>query len=154
MMRDSEQIVNQAQKFCLENGLRLTKKRRQVLKALVESPIALSAYELRELCKTECDEMLPPMSIYRILDFLQEAGFVHKLNISNRYTACSHIACEHEHLFSQFLICVKCKMVTEIDIPDLTIKSMKNDAASAGFELESPQLEINGICFTCKNRAA
>ena len=153
-MRDSEQIIDQAQRFCLENGLRLTKKRRQVLQALVESPIALSAYELRGLCRTESDEMLPPMSIYRILDFLREAGFVHKLNISNRYTACTHIACDHEHLFSQFLICVKCKMVAEIDIPDLTIRTMRNDAESAGFELESPQLEINGICYICKNKAA
>ena len=153
-MKNIQQIIDHAQEFCLDNGLRLTKKRRQVLLALLASPKALSAYEIRDVCKTDSGDLLPPMSIYRILEFLQEAGFVHKLNISNRYTACTHITCDHEHLFSQFLICIKCQLVTEINIPDMTITNMRNDAESAGFALESPQLEINGVCYTCKNKAA
>ena len=71
-----------------------------------------------------------------------------------RYTACTHIACDHEHLFSQFLICVKCQVVTEINISELTMRNMRDNAESAGFELESPQLEINGVCYICKNKAA
>ena len=153
-MKNIQQIIDHAQEVCLDNGLRLTKKRRQVLLALLASPKALSAYEIRDVCKTDSGDLLPPMSIYRILEFLQEAGFVHKLNISNRYTACTHITCDHEHLFSQFLICIKCQLVTEINIPDMTITNMRNDAESAGFALESPQLEINGVCHTCKNKAA
>ena len=153
-MKNIQQIIEHAQEVCLDNGLRLTKKRRQVLLALLASPKALSAYEIRDVCKTDSGDLLPPMSIYRILEFLQEAGFVHKLNISNRYTACTHITCDHEHLFSQFLICIKCQLVTEINIPDMTITNMRNDAESAGFALESPQLEINGVCHTCKNKAA
>ncbi len=153
-MRNIQQIVDHAKEVCLDNGLRLTKKRRQVLRALLASPKALSAYEIRDVCKTDSGDLLPPMSVYRILEFLQEAGFVHKLNIPNRYTACAHITCDHEHLFSQFLICIKCQLVTEINIPDLTIKNMRNDAESAGFALESPQLEINGVCYTCRNKAA
>lgn len=149
-----DQIMLQAQNVCAENGLKLTKKRRQVLHALVMSTTALSAYELRESCKSESGDLPPPMSVYRILDFLREAGFVHKLNLSNRYTACVHIACNHAHRFSQFLICVKCQMVTEINIPQLTINNMKSDAESAGFELTKPQLEISGICYSCKNKAA
>ena len=153
-MRNIQQIIDRAQEVCLDNGLRLTKKRRQVLLALLASPKALSAYEIRDICKTDSGGLLPPMSIYRILEFLQEAGFVHRLNISNRYTACTHIACDHEHLFSQFLICVKCQVVTEINIPELTMRNMRDNAESAGFELESPQLEINGVCYICKNKAA
>ena len=153
-MKNIQQIIDHAQEVCLDNGLRLTKKRRQVLLALLASPKALSAYEIRDVCKTDSGDLLPPMSIYRILEFLQEAGFVHKLNISNRYTACTHITCDHEHLFSQFLICIKCQLVTEINIPDMTITNMRNDAESAGFALESPQLEINGVCYTCRNKAA
>tara|TARA_B100000674_G_C37845432_1_gene917389 strand:- start:488 stop:949 length:462 start_codon:yes stop_codon:yes gene_type:complete len=153
-MKNIQQIIDHAQEVCLDNGLRLTKKRRQVLLALLASPKALSAYEIRDVCKTDSGDLLPPMSIYRILEFLQEAGFVHKLNISNRYTACTHITCDHEHLFSQFLICIKCQLVTEINIPDMTITNMRNDAESAGFALESPQLEINGVCYSCKNKAA
>ena len=153
-MRNIQQIIDHAQEVCLNKGLRLTKKRRQVLLALLASPKALSAYEIRDLCKTDSGDLLPPMSIYRILEFLQEAGFIHKLNMSSRYTACTHITCDHKHLFSQFLICIKCQLVTEINIPDLTITNMKHDAESVGFELESPQLEINGVCYTCKNKAA
>ena len=71
-MRDSEQIVNHAQKFCLENGLRLTKKRRQVLKALVESPFALSAYELRELCKKSATKCFPQCPSTEFLIFCKK----------------------------------------------------------------------------------
>ena len=37
------------------------------------------------------------MSIYRILEFLESQQLVHKLKLTNRYVACVHITCNHEH---------------------------------------------------------
>ena len=136
------------------HGAKLTTKRKHVLGALLKSGKALSAYELIDLCKEEYDETLPAMSMYRILDFLQEEGLVHKLNLANKFVACSHITCDHAHAIPQFLICGSCQKVEEISIPADTIGVLQQNVKDAGFHLVSSQLEMNCICDTCRNNAA
>ena len=72
---------------------------------LLESDKALSAYELTEFCRDRLGFDLLPMSVYRILEFLEGEHLAHRLNLANKYVACSHITCEHEHDVPQFLIC-------------------------------------------------
>jgi Fe2+/Zn2+ uptake regulation proteins len=45
---NSKAILERAEKHCTELGGKLTEKRRQVLSGLLESPKALSAYELTD----------------------------------------------------------------------------------------------------------
>lgn len=136
-------------KWCAFNA-----KRKLVLSGLLGSDKALSAYELVELCKNEYDEVIPAMSVYRILDFLQEQHLVHKLNLANKYVACCHINCEHRHEVSQFLICGECQRVKEISLGKFTEKDLRKRVESEGFQLVSPQLEINCVCDECVNSAA
>jgi len=82
------------------------------------------------------------MTIYRILDFLEEEGLVHKLKLANRYVACVHIVCDHAHATSQFLICGQCYRVEERDIARSTLGDLRNDVESSGFSLAGGQLEI------------
>jgi len=149
MMMNVEQIIDRAEERCKARGTRFTPKRRQVLSGLVESNKALSAYELIEVCKTDSGEELPPMSMYRILDFLREEHFVHKLELNNKYVACAHIACYHDHAASQFLICRECQSVEEIVLADSTMTELTGSIEQAGFYLESPKLEINCVCARC-----
>ncbi|MDP5255281.1 MULTISPECIES: Fur family transcriptional regulator [unclassified Vibrio] len=142
-------VIEQAEKSCQEQGKQLTPKRKTVLRALVESNIALSAYELIEYCKTRLDLTLQPMSVYRILDFLVEAHLVHKLKVSNKYIVCSHIRCEHDHGIPQFLICTKCDKITEQDLAPEMVIGLKSHARQQGFTVTTQQLEINGICDDC-----
>lgn len=142
-------VIEQAEKSCQEQGKQLTPKRKTVLRALVESNIALSAYELIEYCKTRLDLTLQPMSVYRILDFLVEAHLVHKLKVSNKYIVCSHIRCEHDHGIPQFLICTKCDKITEQDLVPEMVVGLKSYARQQGFTVTTQQLEINGICDDC-----
>ena len=114
----------------------------------------MSAYELVDYCKKEFGENLPPMSVYRILDFLEEEHLVHKLNLANKYIACAHITCGHEHGIPQFLICSNCQRVEEIRINKSTINTLKNNVEDAGFHLISPQLEMNCLCDSCKDNVA
>lgn len=153
-MSNISKIMAHAEQHCQDNGVRLTDKRKQVLISLLRSEKALSAYELVEHCKTEFGNAIPAMSIYRILDFLQEEKLVHKLNLANKYVACSHISCEHEHVVPQFLICGKCERVEEINISQSILKTMKKNVEEAGFHLVSPQLEMNCICKECSSYAA
>jgi len=121
---------------------------------LLQSEKALSAYELVEYCKNEFGEKLPAMSVYRILDFLQDEQLVHKLNLANKYVACAHITCNHEHQVPQFLICDNCQKVKEISINKSTIDTLQSNVEKAGFHLVSPQLEMNCLCKQCLNNAA
>lgn len=91
------EVINQAEQRCTDRGARLTVKRKQVLSGLLYSKTALSAYELVDFCHKEYGYAIPAMSVYRILAFLQNQKLVHKLNLANKYVACAHIACSHDH---------------------------------------------------------
>lgn len=153
-MNNINQIIDHAEQHCKAHGSRLTPKRKQVLSGLLQSQKALSAYELIDVCKTQFGETLPAMSMYRILDFLQNERLVHKLNLANKYVACSHITCDHKHAVPQFLICDQCQSVKEISISKSVIVELQQNVEDAGFYLVSPQLEMNCICESCMTNVA
>jgi Fur family zinc uptake transcriptional regulator len=153
-MNRLEKILHQAEHKCRHSGVRLTEKRKLVLTSLLRSEKALSAYELADQCKEEFGKAIPAMSVYRILDFLQQNQLAHKLNLANKFVACCHIACDHSHEVSQFLICEKCQRVKEVNVGKITEKELRQDVEAAGFELVSPQLEINCVCKKCIDAAA
>ncbi|MFT5046490.1 MAG: Fur family zinc uptake transcriptional regulator [Porticoccaceae bacterium] len=149
-MASVKKIIEHAQTQCEHRGTRLTDKRKAVLTGLLSSRQALSAYELIDVCRETLDEKLPPMSMYRILDFLEKEQLVHKLKLANRYVACTHITCNHQHEVPQFLICSECYRVEETAISKAMLDSLKGNVKKVGFELVSPQLEINCVCGDCR----
>ena len=108
-MLDYEKAISIAEQKCLQGGVRFTQRRKQVLSVLIRADAALSAYEIAEQCNADSDTKMPAMSVYRILDLLQEQNLIHRLEIANKYVSCSHISCSHEHNKSQFLICGGCR---------------------------------------------
>lgn len=152
-MKTIDTIINQAEATCKAKGVRFTKKRKQLLICLLESEVPLSAYELVDACKEKYDEAIPAMSVYRILDFLEQENLVHKLKLSNNYIACDHIACDHSHAIPQFLICSECKSVKEVNIDPETIDKLSLNIKRAGFHLLVPQLEMDCICDSCYQNA-
>lgn len=154
MSSNIESLVDRAENYCRQNGSRLTSKRKQVLSALLGSKKALSAYELIDVHEQLFDDKLAATSMYRILDFLREEHLVHKLDLANKYVACSHIACGHECVASQFLICTQCQIVKEVSVSQPTVGELKSTIEEAGFQLASTQLEINCICDRCARDAA
>jgi len=153
-MNKVQNILEHAESSCKAHGAKLTDKRKQVLSGLLQSDKAMSAYELLDYCKEEYGQSLPAMSVYRILDFLQGEHLVHKLDLANKYIACAHITCDHDHGVPQFLICGSCQRVKEISVNRSTIDALKSNIEDAGFHLASPQLEMNCVCKQCKDEAA
>ncbi|NQX89482.1 MAG: transcriptional repressor [Halioglobus sp.] len=153
-MTKTQNILEHAEKVCKERGVRLTEKRKQVLGGLIQSETALSAYELADYCSKQTGQTIPAMSVYRILNFLQEEEFVHKLNVANKYVACAHIDCHHDHEIPQFLICNQCLRVKEIGIKKSTINALHRNVESAGFHLLTPQLEMDCVCEACRSSVA
>ena len=142
-------ILEAAEAQCQLRGTRLTNKRKSVLSALLKSAHATTAYELIDFCKADTGESFPAMSIYRILDFLESAQLVHKLKLANRYVACIHISCDHQHAAPQFLICHECYRVEEIDITNSVLGKLKKSVESAGYALTSRQIELECVCAGC-----
>lgn len=149
-MSQHEHDLTQAEQHCKDTGKRLTQKRKQVLSVLLQLNKAASAYDIQDSYKAEFGEVLPPMSIYRILEFLEQEHFVHKLRVANKYVACAHIHCDKEHHAAQFFICTVCGKVKEVDLCPETFAGMQNDSSKAGFHIDVPQLEFNCICHECQ----
>ena len=148
-MNNLESTIKHAEQQCRDHGVRLTEKRKQILTGLIESNKALSAYELMDFCKQRFNTTMPAMSVYRILEFLEDQHLVHKLNLANKYVACMHISCDHAHAVPQFLICRNCSKVKEISINQTTISALSETVKSAGYNLFSPQVELNCLCESC-----
>jgi Fur family zinc uptake transcriptional regulator len=148
-MDDIDNFIKQAETNCHQLGSRLTTKRKMVLTALLHVKKAISAYELITLVDVKFNESLAPMSVYRILDFLEKNHLIHKLNIANKYVACADITSEQHHEASQLLFCQKCQRVDEIKLNSTKLIELDNEAKQSGYQLLSSHIELNCICNTC-----
>ena len=150
-----DSLLRAAEVSCSENGARLTQRRRQVLSALMQSSSPLSAYEVLDLCNRSTASAMPAMSVYRILDFLEQQLLVHRLSTSNKYVSCAHITCDHKHFqTTHFLLCEGCSSVEEVDATEEASEALEQMAKTVGFKLTTQQFELSGICTTCQTSAS
>ena len=146
---DYKELMTSAASRCKEAGGRLTIKREQILKVLLFSDKPLSAYETLALYKQQTQASMHPMSVYRILEFLEQQQLIHKLGSQNKFVACAHIHKACHHHVSQFLICRDCQSVKEIHIAQPLIDELDSQAKSVGYQLLGPQLYLDCICAKC-----
>ncbi len=155
-------LMKFADRYCKQAGLRLTKLRRSVLEQVAASHKAIGAYQILDNLAAD-GQKLAPISIYRSLDFLQEAGLIHRLESTNSYFACQRNFDEdltglkslEKHKCSSkaplvFLICEDCGIIAEIEdtpIDDIIQSVVRNE----DFLVDRSQLEIKGICSSCQN---
>lgn len=144
-----EKIIQKAEDSCVESGGRLTVKRKNVLTALLSIDMPQSAYEIADRYKEKFHETIPVMSVYRMLKFLVKESLVHKLSSTNKYVACSHIVCNHNHQVPQFLICDQCHHVSELGVQKDIIEALQTSVEGANFYLSSSELELHGVCKDC-----
>lgn len=128
--------------------LRLTRNQHLVLSVLEESDRPLTAYrildELREA------GLNAPLQIYRALEKLVELGRVHRLESLNAFVACCHAVRGHVHNhITAFQICKDCGRAQEFhdERVDLTLQ---RQAKMNGFEIRHSSLEIHGVCEECR----
>ncbi|MAZ69254.1 MULTISPECIES: Fur family transcriptional regulator [Porticoccus] len=149
-----DQVIKKAEEHCNHPGAKLTPKRKNILILLLRSGSPLSAYELAERYQQQFHESVPPMSVYRMLDFLMTENLAHKLVSENKFIACSHIACNHQHQVPQFLICDHCNKVKEIAIGKEIIDALNINVTKAGYHLINHQLELHCLCDECSQTSA
>lgn len=134
-----------ADSLCKREGLRFTAQRRRVLELVWESHRPVGAYDILEDLNRDGKRHGPPI-VYRALDFLIEAGLVHRLDSLNAYIGCADPS--HVHA-GQFLICRECRLVVEMD--DNAIEAqIRETAARMQFVAESVGIEVQGLCADCR----
>ncbi|NJM34776.1 MAG: transcriptional repressor [Rhodomicrobium sp.] len=145
-----EHAAERAKAICAERGVRLTPLREAVFKALLSSHKALGAYDIIEKLQKE-GRRLAPISVYRIIDVLLEAGLIHRLESKNAFFACLS---QHEDAKSALiLVCDDCSRVAETDAPDAW-DAIRSVTQSSGFTVSETVLEVQGTCADCRGGAA
>jgi Fur family zinc uptake transcriptional regulator len=148
-MVNIQACLEQAEKKCRLKGMLLTTKRKLILTALLQVDKAISAYELIELLEDKFKQSFAPMSIYRILIFLESCHLVHKLNMANKYVACADIINESPHEASQLLFCHQCLRVNEVKLDPIKLSELNSKANKYGYQLISSHIELDCICHNC-----
>ena len=131
---------------CGEEGLQLTPMRRRVLEFLLESHVALGAYEVLARLEAEGLGSGPPTA-YRALDFLVRHGFAHRVERLNAFVACTHPGRSHD---PAFMICTGCGSVAEAVASG---RALGRSAAQAGFAIAHTTVEAEGLCPDCRGAA-
>lgn len=137
--------LTKAELVCQSRGLRLTQLRRRVLELVWGSHEPVKAYDILEDLGTKHKRAAPP-TVYRALEFLQEEGFVHKIESMNAYVGCGEPG--HSSA-SQFLICQQCGEVAELD-DDEILGIIAKKAKSLGFHIDNQTVELKGLCNACR----
>jgi Fur family zinc uptake transcriptional regulator len=140
-----EHALLTAEQTCLKKGVRLTDIRKNVLKLICANHKAIGAYELLDLFR-EQDPKAKPVTIYRALDFLMEAGLVHKIESLNAFIACLQAETQHK---SAILICDHCKNAYEIDATSV-YESLYSLSETVQFKPQGLTLELHGLCANCR----
>ena len=135
----NEHYTDKMEKYCEENGLKLTPLRRKIFEILIRDNKPIGAYQILEILKKEGFASSPPIA-YRVLDFLVEKGFARKIHGLNSFIACSFTGCKHSPAFNIFR---KCDNVVEIKSVNCFPTVSETDL---DFKIENAMIEILGTC--------
>lgn len=130
-----------------EKNLRFTDLRRKVFEEIASTTASVGAYEVLERLAQK-GTRLAPISVYRALDALLEAGVVHRLESKNAYFACSRLHLPKTGRRPMFLSCETCGTVLETDGEEI-FKSIDAAARAAHFEPRVKFVEVSGTCPDC-----
>ncbi len=126
--------------------LKVTNARLEVLAVIAGYGAAVSQPVLEKLIGTGIDRV----TLYRILNTFEEKGILHKvidLNGTANYAMCSTACTEHqhhdEHIHFNCTNCHKVYCMHSYILPNVD--------APEGFNIQSLNLSVNGICKNCNN---
>ena len=130
---------------CRKGGLAVTPQRLAIIKALLTSAEHPRADTVCEIVRREHPH-ISLATVHRTLETLCEIGEERKvttLHVSARYDG---NLVPHHHV-----VCVKCRRVRDIEIPELE-QVLRGRAAIGDFQLLGSSLEIQALCSECAGK--
>lgn len=140
------EAVERARNIFVERNLRFTDLRAQVYAEIAATNGAIGAYDILDRLSDK-GTRLAPISVYRSIDALLDAGVIHRLESKNAYFACRR----HEHGKQGrpiFLSCERCGAVTEAEAQGV-FDLINQVARGQGFEARVKFVEVSGTCAKC-----
>lgn len=138
-------VQRAGEEFAAKN-LRFTKLRQMVYEEIAATYASIGAYEILNRLADK-GTRVAPISIYRAIDALLEAGVIHRLESKNAFFACRRM----DHRTGRrplFLSCEKCGAVGEVD--GQHIFDLIGEAADgANFKARVKFVEVQGLCPRC-----
>ncbi len=143
--KSTENILDKVESHLHQQGGRMTSVRREIVVKMAELDKPKTAYQILEAINKKRKTKLSAISLYRILEFLMEAGVVLKLESKNAFELCLNDEPEHSHLV---MVCDKCGHVLEVDDHTLS-KNLTKTAQKHGHTLKHHVIELHGVCQDC-----
>jgi Fur family zinc uptake transcriptional regulator len=138
--------LERAQRAFATKGSRLTELRQQVLAEMAGSHDAIGAYEVLDRLARK-GTRVAPISVYRAIDALLEAGVIHRLESRNAFFAC-HAG--HAPERSQLVLsCESCGRVAEV-AGEPVFTAIESAVEGARFRTRRTVAEVSGVCADCQ----
>lgn len=142
--------VERAEKVFADKGMRFTKLRQQVFEEIAATYASIGAYEILARLADK-GTRVAPISVYRAIDALLEAGVIHRLESKNAFFACRRTDHTVKGRRPIFLCCESCGAVGEVD--GQPIFDMIGEAAEkAKFKARVKFVEVAGLCPRCQEK--
>jgi len=146
--RKLAQAVERTSRVFEQRKLRFTKLRQQVYEEIAAVHTAIGAYDILDRL-AEKGTRLAPISVYRAIDALMDAGVIHRLESKNAFFACRR----PDHGFEKgkrplILSCESCGSVAEVD-SGIIFETIGQMAAAANFTPRVKFVEVTGVCPRC-----
>ena len=128
--------------------LRFTTLRQKVFEEIAATNTHIGAYEILDRLATK-GTRLAPISVYRAIDALMQAGVIHRLESKNAFFACRR----PHHGFEKgkrpiVLACEKCGAVAEVE-GEGVFETIDKVARGANFKPRVKFVEVSGTCPRC-----
>lgn len=138
--------IDHAKEILKEKKLRVTKSRTALLETLSRVTEPVNAYDLSQKME-EIGEKIDVVTVYRILNVLEQIGLVHRIN--KGYLPCQDFECENKHHCHHHFICTKCRKVTELHVDDQHFLQ-KIEKNFSDLLINAHNFEFSGFCGKCK----
>lgn len=128
-------------------GYRITMPRVQVIRALADAEVAVSAYAIHEKI-IKAGGKIDVVSVYRILSTLLELCLIHHVGLVNGYFPARKTDPRTKR--SELVMCECCQRVHELPFLDSVHTQVEGQLQSSGFKLGVTRLELTSSeCPKC-----
>jgi Fur family transcriptional regulator, peroxide stress response regulator len=128
---------------CRKGGLAVTPQRLAIIRALLRSAEHPRADTVYEMVRREHPH-ISLATVHRTLETLCEIGEARKVTMLHDSARYDGNLAPHHHV-----VCVKCRRVRDIEIPELE-QLLRGRAAIGDFKVLGSSLEIQALCAECE----
>jgi Fur family ferric uptake transcriptional regulator len=137
-------LQKQAEETIRNRGARVTSARVQILAMLLAERRAVSHHEIEERLQLQGKRRLDRVTLYRVLEWLNENGYIHRIVGDDRVWRFRVNADLNPHQHAHFE-CTSCTRVICLD----DIKAEYHRRLPAGYRSQQIELTVKGLCAEC-----